>query len=70
MPHLLVPSTSTNLFYLDTHPDDANRPVMLLLQGLGFQCNAWGPAFIEAFTQRGFRCIMCASDCRKRSVQC
>ena len=42
----------------DTHPgDDAGRPVVLLVMGLGMQLVAWPPELIAALASNGFRVV-------------
>ncbi|WP_431097907.1 alpha/beta fold hydrolase [Polaromonas aquatica] len=42
----------------DTHPGDAtDRPVVLLIMGLGMQLIAWPPAMVRAIADAGFRVV-------------
>jgi pimeloyl-ACP methyl ester carboxylesterase len=38
-------------------PQDAARPVVLLIMGLGMQLVAWPPAFVQALVDAGFRVV-------------
>ncbi|WP_188093547.1 alpha/beta fold hydrolase [Marinobacter salinexigens] len=44
------------LSYLDTHPDDSARPVVLLIHGFPDTACMWAPQ-INALTDAGYRCI-------------
>ena len=44
------------LSYLDSAPDDLDRPAVLLLHGFPDQATMWMPQ-IQALHQAGFRCI-------------